>query len=291
MTDSLTAKRALREHFPEYMIEAWALGMFMISAGVFTILIEHPHYPLREFLQDSNIRRLLIGVAMGMTAVALIYSAWGKRSGAHMNPAVTIAFLRLGTMHRWDAFFYIVFQTLGGLAGVLLVQLVFGEAFTAAPVNHVITKPGEAGVGIAFAAEFFMSALLMFTILAVSSHPRLERFTGIAAGVLVATYIAVEAPFSGMSINPARTLASSLPAGEWDSWWLYLVAPVGGMLTGVEFHRGCWPRTAFRHAKLVWCEKQRCIHSGYVPGSRNMQSPGTGPAKGDERKKKVRNDR
>lgn len=266
MSDALTSGHALRENWPEYMIEAWALGMFMVSAGVFTILIEHPDYPLREFVENSDVRRSLIGLAMGLTAVGLIYSAWGKRSGAHMNPAVTIAFLRLGAMHRWDAFYYIVFQTLGGLAGVLLVQLLFGESFTAAPVNYVITVPGEAGVGVAFAAEFLMSALLMLTILVVSNHAKLERFTGIAAGTLVATYIAVEAPFSGMSINPARTFASALPAGDWRSGWLYLIAPVAGMLTGVELYRRCWTRTIVRRAKLVWCDKQRCIHSGYVPG-------------------------
>ncbi|MGI9302836.1 MAG: aquaporin, partial [Gammaproteobacteria bacterium] len=67
-------------------------------------------------------------------------------------------------------------------------------------------------------------------------------------------------------INPARTFASALPAGNWSSWWLYLIAPVAGMLTGVELYRLCWPGRVVRRAKLVWCDKQRCIHSGYVPG-------------------------
>lgn len=264
--DLLTGSGALRDHWPEYLIEAWALGMFMVSAGVFTILLEYPQSPLRHLIEDSDIRRSLIGLAMGVTAVGLIYSAWGKRSGAHMNPAVTIAFLRLGKMHRWDAAYYIAFQLLGGLAGVLTVRLLFGEVFSAPPVSHVVTVPGDAGVTVAFGAEFLMSMLLMFTILVVSNHMKWERFTGLAAGVMVATYITVEAPFSGMSINPARTFASALPAGNWNSWWLYLIAPVLGMLTGVELYRLCWPRAIVRRAKLAWCDKQRCIHSGYVPG-------------------------
>ena len=268
----LTGAAALRGHWPEYLIEAWALGTFMVSAGVFTILVEHPQYPLRHLVDDPGVRRLLIGLAMGVTAIALIYSSWGKRSGAHMNPAVTIAFLRLGKMHRWDAIYYITFQALGGIAGVLLVRLVFGEVFTDAPVTYVVTVPGDAGVAVAFAAEFLMSMLLMLTILLVSNHMKWERYTGLAAGVMVATYITVEAPYSGMSINPARTLASALPAGVWSNWWLYLVAPVFGMLAGVELYRRCLPRAAVRRAKLVWCDKQRCIHSGYEPAADSINT-------------------
>lgn len=276
MDDSLTGSRALREHWPEYLIEAWALGTFMVSAGVFTIFLEHPQFTLHHLIENPDLRRFLIGLAMGVTAVGLIYSAWGKRSGAHMNPAVTIAFLRLGKMHRWDAIYYITFQVLGGLVGVLLVRAVFGEVFTTPPVNHVVTVPGDAGVAVAFGAEFLMSMLLMFTILYISNHVKWERFTGFAAGILVATYITLEAPLSGMSINPARTIASALPAGNWTSWWIYLTSPVLGMLAGVELYRFCWPRAVVRRAKLVWCDKQRCIHSGYVPGKKTNLSSSDG---------------
>ncbi len=263
--DTLSGSRALREHWPEYLIEGWALGMFMISAGVFTILVEQPQFPIFQLIESSTIRRLLIGLAMGATAVALIYSAWGKRSGAHMNPAVTIAFFRLGKMHRWDAVYYILFQILGGLAGVLTVRLLFGEAFTSPPVSYVVTIPGKAGVAIAFGAEFLMSLLLMLMILFVSNHNTWQRLTGLAAGVMVATYITLGAPLSGMSINPARTIASALPAGNWNHSWVYFIAPVLGMLAAVEVYRGCWPGAIVRHAKLVWSDKQRCIHCGYVP--------------------------
>lgn len=276
--DSLNGSRALREHWPEYLIEGWALGMFMISAGVFTILVERPQFPIFQLIESSTIRRLLIGVAMGATAVALIYSAWGKRSGAHMNPAVTIAFFRLGKMHGWDAVYYILFQVLGGLAGVLVVRLFFGEAFTTPPVSYVVTIPGEDGVAIAFGAEFLMSMLLMLTILLVSNHEKWQRLTGLAAGVMVATYITVESPLSGMSINPARTIASALPAGNWSHWWVYFIAPVLGMLGAVELYRRCWPGAIVRHAKLVWCDKQRCIHCGYVPPRATKSKDGDGVA-------------
>jgi aquaporin Z len=268
----LTPLTALRDHWPEYLIEAWALGMFMVSAGVFTTLIEQPSLPIRSLVENPDVRRSMIGLAMGLTAIALIYSPWGKRSGAHMNPAVTLSFLRANKMHGWDAVYYILFQVLGGVSGVLLVRLVFGDLFSEPPVNHVVTVPGEPGVLVAMGAEFVMSMLLMFAILAVSNSARLEHLTGVAAGILVATFIAVEAPLSGMSINPARTVASAWPAGVWTAWWIYFLAPIAGMLAGVQLFHACWPRKIISRAKLAWSDKQRCIHSGYKPPAQQGKS-------------------
>ena len=125
---------ALRAHWPEYLIEAWALGTFMIVAGVCTTLLEYPASPLRINVPDPSMRRVLAGIAMGLTAVGIIYSPWGKRSGAHMNPSVTLAFLSLGKVHPVDALFFIVSQFVGGTLGVLFVLALFGSAFSAPPV-------------------------------------------------------------------------------------------------------------------------------------------------------------
>jgi aquaporin Z len=96
----------LKRHWPEYLIEGAALGLFMIAATLFTLLIEHPASPIRQAIPDALTRRLLMGLAMGATAVGIIYSPWGRRSGAHMNPSVTLTFLRLGKIAPADAFFY-----------------------------------------------------------------------------------------------------------------------------------------------------------------------------------------
>jgi aquaporin Z len=115
--------RALREHWPEYLCEATELGLFMISAGLFTILLHHPNSLAPKLIPDPFFRRMLTGVAMGATAVALIFSPLGKRSGAHFTPAVTLTFWRLGKVKGPDAFFYIVAQFIGGIVGVLAVAL------------------------------------------------------------------------------------------------------------------------------------------------------------------------
>jgi aquaporin Z len=253
----------LRSHWPEYLIEAWALGIFMVSAGVCTMLFEHPSSPLRAAIGDADLRRALIGLCMGLTAVALIYSPWGKRSGAHMNPAVTLTFLRLGKVARADAFFFVLAQFTGGTLGVLLLTALAGSAFTAPPVSSVVTLPAPPhGSGTAFVAEIVIAFGMMATILAVSNS-RLAAYTGVCAGLLVAIYISFEAPFSGMSINPARSFASAAPAGMWQQLWIYLTAPVLGMLAAAQVHRGLHRRIAC--AKLLHPGDVRCIHCGYEP--------------------------
>lgn len=257
----------LRDHWPEYLIEAWLLGTFMISAGAFSSLLGYPRSPLVEVLPSGDLRRALVGVAMGLTAVALIYSPWGKRSGAHMNPAVTLTFLRLGKIARWDAAFYISAQFAGGVLGVWLTTAVLHDAFTSAPVRYAATLPGPQGALVAFVAEFAISALLMSVILRVSNDPRYASFTGLCAGVLVAIYIAVEAPLSGMSMNPARSFASAFPAGLWRHLWVYFTAPVLGMQAAAAwtlFRRG---PCAVGCAKLLHPADQRCIHCGYRPAA------------------------
>jgi aquaporin Z len=198
------------EHAPEYLIEAWGLGTFMVSAGFFGTLLEYPGSPVHQALPDATLRRALMGLAMGLTAIGLIYSPWGRQSGAHMNPATTLTFARLGKMQRRDAVFYVLAQFVGGVVGVALVLVALGSAFRDVPVRCVATFPGPAGTAMAFLAEMVMTLILLMVILHVSNNARLHRFTGLCAGVLVAVYITLEAPISGMSLNPARTLASAL---------------------------------------------------------------------------------
>lgn len=258
---------ALRHHWPEYLIEGWALGMFMISAGLFATLLDFPGSSVHQSIMDGNVRRLLGGIAMGLTAIALIYSPWGMRSGAHMNPAVTLTFLRLGKIKGWDALFYMAAQFIGGALGVYVVLALAGSAFSAAPVEYAATQPGAYGVWVALAAEFAISFGLMLLVLTLSNSQRWARFTGLGAGILIATYITLEAPISGMSMNPARSVASALPGSHWHHIWIYFVAPIAGMLNAAQAYLWWRGREHVGCAKLQHPESQRCIHCGYEPGA------------------------
>ena len=118
----------------DYLAEALGLGLFMVSAGIVATALDSPLSPVHAWIADGDLRRVIGGLAMGLTAVGLIYSPWGKRSGAHMNPAVTLAFLSLGKIRPRHAFGYVVAQFAGGLVGVLLVAGLLGDAFAAPPV-------------------------------------------------------------------------------------------------------------------------------------------------------------
>jgi aquaporin Z len=249
----------LRRHYPEYLMEASSLGLFMISASVVTATLEHPASLVHQAIADPLLRRFMIGVAMGLTAIAIIYSPWGKQSGAHINPVITLTFFRLGKIKRTDAFFYIVAQFVGALLGVLLAAKILGDVIAHPTVDYVVTSPGTGGAGIAFLAELIISFGVMTMILVVSNTPKLAKFTGLFAGILIATYITLESPLSGMSMNPARTLASAIPAHNWTAIWVYFTAPLLGMLLASEFYIRLKGRKAVRCAKLNHNNNKRCI--------------------------------
>jgi aquaporin Z len=226
---------------PQYFIEAVCLGGFMLSASVFTVLLEHPDSLVRMVLVDPLQRRALMGLAMGLTAAALIYSPLGVRSGAHMNPAVTLAWVRTGRMKLHCAVGYVAAQFAGGIAGMLLAAALLAPQLTDASVAWVLTRPGAAGRAVAFAAEFAMTFVLLTVVLEMSARTRWQRWAGVAAATLVALYITFEAPLSGMSINPARSFGPALIAGRFEDLWIYFLAPPLGALLAAEVHRHRYP--------------------------------------------------
>src|SRR5215813_4177401 len=249
--------RTFGEHWPEYLCEAAELGLFMISAGLFTILLHHPASPVLNCIPSEFTRRMLTGIAMGSTAIALVFSPLGKRSGAHFNPAVTLTFWRLGKVKNWDAVFYIIAQFIGGIAGVFAITLFAREALSHPTVNYAATLPGMQGVIVAFVAEFVIAFVLMSVVLWVSNTPHLARYTGLFVGALVATYITFESPLSGMSMNPARSFGSAFVGHLWTGLWIYFTAPVLAMQLAAWVY--------LRRQGVVHCAKfhhhndQRCI--------------------------------
>lgn len=241
-------------------MEGAELGIFMILVAGFATLLYAPTSPVPELISNGFFRGAVMGVIAGICAIAIIYSPWGKQSGAHFNPAVTLAFYRLGKINAWDTLFYVLAQFIGGVAGVLLSALFFGDPFTNAPVNYIVTVPGIWGRMGALVTEGLLAFGLMMLVLVVSNHAKIHQFTGVFAGILVAIYVTLAAPISGMSINPARTFASALPANVWTDFWIYYFVPPLAMLLAAEVYTQVSGRRS-RHicGKLCPNTEMRCI--------------------------------
>jgi aquaporin Z len=237
-------------HWREYLIEVAALGTFMVSAATMTVALEHPQSPLRGVIPDPMTRRMLMGIAMGTTAASIIYSPWGRRSGAHMNPAVTLTFFRLGKIGARDATGYVGAQFIGGVLGMGLASFALARWIADPAVNFVVTAPGVFGHPAAFAAEALISFVMMLVVLTVTNQRRVAPFTGVIVALLIATFITVEAPLSGMSMNPARSLGPDVVGDMWRGLWIYFVAPPLGMLAAAETFLRVRGRLAVRCAKL-----------------------------------------
>jgi aquaporin Z len=246
-------------HWQHYAIEAWGLGTFMFAAGAVATALRASPQPIAAAVAAHPILgRALFGIAMAVTSAAIVYSRWGARSGAHLNPALTLAFAHLRKIHIMDAIPYAIAHFVGAAIGFALAASLFGRLLLDPPASAIVTKPGMAGAGVAFLAEMAIAFILMTVVLVVSNaSPRIARYTGAAAALCVGLFITFEAPLSGMSMNPARTLASALAGHDWTGIWIYFTAPpIGMLLAAMTFVR-------VRGAQAVLCG--RLNHAGSDP--------------------------
>ena len=252
-------------NWPLYVFEGAELAIFMISACVFTVLLFHPSYPAMRIFPSAAVRRIFMGMAMGITAILIIHSPMGKRSGAHFNPAITLTFLRLGKIGVADAVFYVIFQFIGGAFGVGVSALLLGTRLADPAVDYAVTVPGKYGTPGAFFAEMFMATLLMAVVLWTSNRPSLAGLTSYFVGILIAFYIVLFAPISGFSINPARTTGSAVFARVWTAGWVYFVAPLLGMVSSSEFYLRFFGADRILCAKLHPDPKYPCPFRCHYP--------------------------
>ncbi len=259
---NLGAYASLRRHWPEYLMEAMLFGTFLASACVFGALYEFPNSPVRQAITSGLARRLLMGASMGLTVILLIYSPWGKQSGAHINPAVTLTFFRLGKVKFWDALFYIAAQIVGATLAVLLVALLFGRAVAEPALRYLVTLPDKEGAWPALFAEFAIALAMMSLVLYFSNHHRFDRYTGVLAGMLVAIYISIEAPFSMMGMHLVRAMSVLLSTMTLTGVVIYLTVPPAGMLTAAELYLWQNGASAVKCCKLHHNNDKRCIFCG-----------------------------
>jgi aquaporin Z len=225
---------AFKNNFKLYLMEALGLAIFMVSACFFGAMLFSPESAWYQFLPNDMARNILMGVAMGLTALFIFYSPFTAPGGAHINPAVTITFLRVKKIGSADAFFYILFQFIGGTLAVFIMQLLMGKILTGSPVSSVVTVPANNGVIAAALTEFSIAFLMITMVLFTSASKGLKKYSRIMAACLVCIFVIFAGPVSGFGMNPTRSFASAFAANIYTSFWIYLFVPFAGMLAAAE---------------------------------------------------------
>ncbi len=226
----------LKTNWSAYLMEFFGLAGFVIGAGFLTILLEHPDLPIMKSSlgKYAVLRRVPLGIIMGgyITGVILLF---GKKSGAHINPSVTWTFFRLGKINFTNAMFFTIAQFAGAISAALLLKYTVGSWFGHPLINYGNTAPKPPHNAMsAFTAEFIISFILMLIVLMAGSSRRFEKYVAPVSGILIALYLIIEIPFSGMSLNPARSFAGALAADKWNYLWIYFVSPTLAMLAAAE---------------------------------------------------------
>jgi aquaporin Z len=196
--------------------------------------------PVAAIVRDAGLRRLITGFLFGAIGAAIALSPVGKISGAHINPVVTLAFRIKRKFSTRDTIGYIVAQFAGAILGSIPL-LLWGQEGRSIAFGG--TTPGAGyTIGSALFGEIITTIGLIVGLFAFLGHRKLRRFTPLLFPFLYAVMVYLEAPVSGTSTNPARSLGPSVISGVWSGWWIYFIGPLIGMFAGLFLIRFSWLR-------------------------------------------------
>jgi len=252
----------MKLNWSEYLSEFFGTAIMMAIGIGAVVFMWSAGSVMTEVIPSEPWRRLATGVLFAGGGTAVVLSPLGQRSGGHLNPAMTLAFWLRGKITHTDAAMYVLAQTLGAVLGVLIVEAVAGEA--AATVNLGMTTPGLGySATVALAAELVITFSLIFMVFWAADRRSVAPLTPYLAGVLIAFLVMIEAPISGTSLNPARSLAPAALMGMFDHLWLYFVGPIVGAVLAVGVYRGIGgEKTATGCAKLHHTDQYPCLFEG-----------------------------
>jgi aquaporin Z len=213
------------------------IGTFvMMTIGISAIVLNFGTLIMRELIPSPAARLLLTGLLFAGGATLVVYSPVGRISGAHLNPAVSLAFLLDRKIKTADFVLFSLMQTAGSIAAAYLALVLWSEH--ARQVNDGMTFPGEGRhIAAVFFTEVGITFLLVSTIFFFLHRRNLTKYTGAAAGLLVALLVFLTAPISGTSLNPARSIGPALAIGDFSHLWLYIAAPLLGSLIAAVLHK------------------------------------------------------
>ncbi len=225
-------------------------------------------------------RLLLTGLLFAGSGSLVAISPLGRRSGAHLNPAVTLAFWTQRKVHPHDLVGYAVAQIAGATVAAAGLRLLWGH--TALALRMGSTQPGH-GFGSLDAAglETLMTAVLILLIFFFTSSPGTARWTPLGTWLLVATFVWQGAPYTGTSLNPARSIAPAVVAADADNLWVYLAGPCAGALFAAAIF------ATFRHTTTLTA---KLFHDPTYPSTLASELPTLARQAGDEIDRRTEDD-
>ena len=249
-------------HGAEWGCELLGTALLLLGGLSAVVLDFGVGSPVARALPSHSLRLLLTGSLFASCGALVTISPLGRRSGAHLNPAVTLAFWCRGHVRLPDLFGYVVSQAVGAVTGAFAVHLLWGRRATS--VRDGLTLPGH-GLGSlgATGLEAAMTALLVLTIFAFVSSRRTAHWTPLAVAAIIAVLVWQGAPYTGTSLNPARSLGPAVVSGWFNDYWVYLVGPLVGALLAA----GIWAFVPFDTltAKLFHDERYHSILASTLP--------------------------
>ncbi|HEU6448687.1 MAG TPA: aquaporin [Verrucomicrobiae bacterium] len=224
--------------WPAYLSEFIGTALLVCIGLSFVIFNFGTSSPFVAFLPDAGWRRAITGFLFGSTGAIIAISPVGKISGAHINPVVTLAFHLKKKFSGRDAIAYIIAQFLGAIAGALPL-LLWGKMGRSVDFGSTVPGNGDS-VWAALCGEAITTTALIVGLFIFLGHKRLRQFTPLLFPFLYALMVWLEAPLSGTSTNPARSLGPAVIADVWNDWWIYFLGPLAGMFLGISLHEFTW---------------------------------------------------
>jgi aquaporin Z len=252
-------------HWMEWGCEMVGTAILLLGGLSAVTLDFAARTPMATLVPSPSWRLLVTGILFAGTGALVTVSPVGRRSGAHLNPAVSLAFWLHGHLHRWDLVGYVVAQCAGAVAGTALVRWWWGAAAASVGVGRT-TPGGGVGSGGATGIEAGMTGVLVLVIFACVSSARTARWTPLAVLVTIAVLVWQVAPYTGTSLNPARSLGPAVVTGDWRAYWVYVAGPLAGSVAAA----GLWllvPRRTLT-AKLFHDPSYRSIFRTLLPARR-----------------------
>jgi aquaporin Z len=261
-------RQATDIHIAEWVAEAAGTALLLLGGLSAVCLDFGPHSVIADRIPSVSLRLLITGLLFAGTGSLVAVSPLGKLSGAHLNPVVTLAFRITGRVHDHDLLGYVVAQVLGAIVGTVLLRVLWGDAAIA--IGDGVTSPSPStSAAAAVAIEALMTAVLVATILGFLSLRQLAAWTPVAVWIVVALLVWRGAPYTGTSLNPARSIGPALVARNLDELWIYVAGPAIGACAAAIAAR--WLRMQPLTGKLCHDTRYPSTHASDLPVSSGLR--------------------